>query len=55
MNNILIQLEMNFNWIQQLDNIKLKKNEVKIGGKMYSKSSYEYGVGKINFKKTQNF
>jgi hypothetical protein len=29
-------------------NIQLKKNEVKIGGKSYSKSSYEYGVGKIN-------
>jgi hypothetical protein len=25
---------------------------VKIGEKRYSKSSYEYGVGKINFKKT---
>jgi hypothetical protein len=28
---------------------------VKIGGTRYSKFSYEYGVGKINFKKTQSF
>jgi hypothetical protein len=27
---------------------------VKIGGKMVSKSSYEYGLGKINLKKTKN-
>jgi hypothetical protein len=28
---------------------------MKFGGKRYSKSSYEYGVGKINLKKTEIF